>query len=142
MATSTLSLNEIRSGSESQFQEYINEFDADEVSDLGHAINDFNPACELKDLKVAYLLTMEVPGMKSSDIKVDYVDNTLTVEGERLHDDTLGDVKLSERHYGRFQRSFSLPLPVQVEKIKMSLENGILSVLIPRLEETQSQKIM
>jgi HSP20 family protein len=69
--------------------------------------------------------------------------NTLTIRGERkfsneVHEDNYLRI---ERAYGTFTRSFSLPNTVDTEAIKAEYRNGVLSVRMPKREESKPKQI-
>lgn len=83
----------------------------------------------------------EIPGIeRKEDIHIDIKDSTLSVSG--IINDT-AEVKnenryhRSERFYGRFQRSITLPTRVSSEETKASYRNGVLEVRMTK--ETQNQ---
>lgn len=90
-----------------------------------------------------FLLSFDMPGVKEEDIKIEVLENKLTVSGER-HDvfgDSEGHRYSSERRYGRFLRSFSLPESVEADKIEANFENGVLGVAIPKKEAVKGRTV-
>jgi HSP20 family protein len=87
--------------------------------------------------------TVEVPGMKKEDIEVSVHEGVLSVSGERTREaesDEAG-VHRSERSYGRFQRTLSLPKPVKASDIKAAYKDGILTITMPKTEEARPKQI-
>jgi HSP20 family protein len=74
-----------------------------------------------------------MPGVDPKDVEVSWMDNVLTVKGERKADhDTAGkDYFVRELAYGAFQRSFQLPEGVDVAHVEAKHANGMLEVRIP-----------
>ena len=67
----------------------------------------------------------------------------LTVQGEKQHESGEKENRyhVSERAYGRFSRSFTLPSEVDAEKIKAGFENGVLTLTLPKLKAATPQAI-
>jgi HSP20 family protein len=89
------------------------------------------------------IVRAEVPDMKREDIKVTFENNVLTIEGERkLEKTTEGDTyHRVERGYGSFRRSFSLPATVDAARIEADYKDGVLTVRLPRREESRPRQI-
>jgi len=102
-----------------------------------------SPPCEIQENKEGYLIAFDVPGIKKDDLKIQLKDNVLTLEGERHFEknSTENQTQLSEKSYGRFQRSFTLPDSVITDKIEADHENGVLHVFIPKAKATQPKTI-
>ena len=89
------------------------------------------------------VVTAELPGMNPDDIDVTVEQGQLSVSGERKLTPPDKDMSChrQERLEGRFSRSFRLPFDVQNDKITAQYQDGILTVVLPRLEETKPKKI-
>jgi HSP20 family protein len=103
----------------------------------------WSPALDLYDEKDDFLVLVELPGMKKEDIQISLHDGVLTVSGERKHesDGQPGKAFRSERYFGKFQRSVSLPALVDSSKVKAAYKDGILSVTLPKSEEAKPRQI-
>lgn len=88
-------------------------------------------------------LTLEVPGMDKGDIKVTVADGILTVEGERKveNKDNGKNFIRSEFSYGKFSRSFTIPDNFDAGKVSADYKNGLLTVSLPRKEESKPKQI-
>ncbi|ODS51906.1 MAG: hypothetical protein ABS36_19235 [Acidobacteria bacterium SCN 69-37] len=85
----------------------------------------------------------DLPDMKREDIKVTFENNVLSIEGERKFEkanesETYHRV---ERGYGTFRRSFSLPASVDASKVQADYRDGVLTVTLPRREESRPRQI-
>jgi HSP20 family protein len=82
--------------------------------------------------------------MKREDIKVSFENNVLTIEGERVlatTEETHDTYHRVERGYGAFRRSFTMPASVDAGRIEADYKDGVLSVKLPRREETRPRQI-
>jgi HSP20 family protein len=103
----------------------------------------FAPAFEVKETKEAFVFTADLPGVADKDLQVQLSDNRLSISGKRESEKTeQGDTYYtSERSYGSFTRSFTLPEGVDRDKLRAELKNGVLSVTAPKRPEAQPKKI-
>ena len=102
---------------------------------------DFTPSVNTREGEHAYHVEVDLPGVKKEDIDVDVKDNIVTISGERK---TKKEVKEEDYYkvesaYGKFERSFSLPENVDIENIHAESEDGVLEVVIPKLQEVEKQ---
>ncbi|NIS82383.1 MAG: Hsp20 family protein [Anaerolineales bacterium] len=90
----------------------------------------------------AYVITADVPGLKAEDIRIDILDDVVTLRGE-FKSEVNGDGKylLRELHYGEFTRSLRLPVPLDPENAEANVEDGVLTVRIPKAEEARPKEI-
>ena len=81
-----------------------------------------------------YTISVEVPGVSEDDIRVEVVDNTLTISGEKKQEkeEKKRDYYRVERSYGAFRRVLSLPEDAVQDEIKASFTNGVLTITMPR----------
>jgi HSP20 family protein len=100
------------------------------------------PAVDVVEKEKAYEITAELPGMDESNIDVKFSDGTLTIKGEKREEkeEKKKDFYLSERRYGSFQRSFSVPDGVDGDKIEAGFKNGVLTVTLPKTPEAQKSE--
>jgi HSP20 family protein len=97
------------------------------------------PAVDVAEKDNEYEITAELPGMDESNIEVKLSNGTLTIKGEKSEskEEKKKDYHLSERRYGSFQRSFSVPEGVDTDKIEASFKNGVLSLKLPKTPAAQ-----
>jgi HSP20 family protein len=115
------------------------------IDSKSHVANvaDFKPLVNTLEGTHAYHIQLDLPGVKKEDIDVHVEDNTLTISGERKFKEERSeeDYYKIESSYGKFSRSFSLPEKVDLENIHANCEDGVLEVVIPKLEiEIQKAK--
>lgn len=101
------------------------------------------PAMDLREDKDQLTVTAELPGMKKEDINVSLHENTLIVSGEKKceEEEKRGENYRSERCYGRFHRSITLPWTVEAGKIDASYHDGVLTITLPKSEQAKPKQI-
>jgi HSP20 family protein len=99
------------------------------------------PAVNISEEADSYNVTLAVPGMKKEDFDVDVNANIVTISAETESETEDDDKKYSrkEYNYSSFSRSFTLPENVIGEKIEAGYENGVLTVVLPKKEETKDK---
>jgi HSP20 family protein len=103
----------------------------------------WTPAVDIREQNDAYLVEVELPGLSKDDVKITMENNILTIQGEKKQEkeEKRGDYHRTERVYGSFQRSFTLPSSVKNDKIEAQYKNGILTVTLPKVEEAKPKAI-
>ena len=101
------------------------------------------PALDISERKDAYLVTVELPGVQADDLQVTLEDGLLTIQGERHFADDSSEQQFHrvERRYGAFRRAITLPAHVVAEGIEASAEDGVLQILVPKMEEATPKRI-
>jgi len=101
------------------------------------------PAVDISERKDAYVVTVELPGVKVDDLEIAFQDGLLTIQGERHPPQGSPDEQFHvlERRYGMFRRSITLPLHVMADAIEASTEDGVLQVVVPKAEEVKPKRI-
>lgn len=95
---------------------------------------ELSPRMEIQESRDAVELTVELPGMTRDDVKIDIDDDVLTVSGEKKAEKEVKEdnYRLSERSYGAFSRSITLPRSVDADKIKATMAEGVLKIVAPK----------
>jgi len=100
------------------------------------------PATNLYDTGTEYVIRSEVPGLSEKDVKVTVNQDVLTISGARENDAPEGYAShRRERTPVRFSRSFSFPSKVDMEKVKATVSNGVLTVELAKVAEAQPRQI-
>jgi len=101
------------------------------------------PLMNLVESEKESILEMELPGVSKEDLRISLEKDVLTITGERKAQGIPEDAKWirSESVSGKFQRSISLPHPVDPKAIAAELKNGILRVVLPKGEEMRPREI-
>jgi len=104
---------------------------------------DWVPPVNVRETEKQFLFSFEVPGVKKEDITLEIIDDTLTVRGERHQEDEQkkeGALRI-ERRYGKFTRSFTLPVNVNASEAKASYKDGVLEIALPKAEAPKAKQI-
>ena len=112
-----------------------------QYSDAGTAV--WIPAVDISERKDAYLVTAELPGVKADEVEITFEDGLLTIQGERhfAHDSAEEKMHRTERFYGAFRRSITLPSHVEADKIEASAQDGVLEIMVPKAPEVRAKRI-
>jgi HSP20 family protein len=92
------------------------------------------PAVDVTEDDAAYKVTAELPGMTEKDIEVSVSGDLLTLSGEKRQEKEQNEKNyhVSERSYGAFQRSFTIPEGVERGKITADFAKGVLTLTMPK----------
>jgi HSP20 family protein len=103
----------------------------------------WSPVVDVYEDSDAIVIKVDLPGMKQEEIDIEMNNETLTIKGERKFDDEERRDKYVrvERQYGVFQRSFTIGIPIETDKIKAVYKNGILELTLPKAEVTKPRKV-
>jgi HSP20 family protein len=91
----------------------------------------------------AYIITAEVPGAKREDIQIDLQGDMLTIRGEKKseREGKTEHHRWAERTYGSFSRSFTLPSNALADRVEASFRDGVLTLTIPKTEESKPRTV-
>ena len=94
----------------------------------------WSPAVDVQETDQEYLIKADLPDVKKEDVKVELLDGTLTIEGERQQEKEEKGKKFHkiEREYGKFLRRFAMPSEVDASKVQADFKNGVLNVHLPK----------
>src|SRR5437899_12627000 len=103
----------------------------------------WGPALDVYEDKDNVTVKAELPGMKKDDIEISLHDASLSISGERKSQSKHEDAETyrSERFFGRFQRTVTLPTAVDSNKVKAQYKDGVLTVTLPKTEEAKPKQI-
>ncbi len=100
------------------------------------------PRFDFADKGDYFVVTGDVPGLTADDIKVTLTQDLLTIQGERKVEAPEGyNVLRQERPSFRFTRSFTMPAPVDAEKTRATVKNGVLTVELHKAAEARPRHI-
>jgi HSP20 family protein len=103
----------------------------------------FLPAVDIRETPEQLMIVAELPGLDKKDVNITLENQVLTLAGERNFEKETKDETCHriERSYGSFTRSFTLPNNLRVDKIEAKFDKGVLSIVIPKSEETKPRKV-
>lgn len=109
------------------------------------ALTKWSPRVDVYEEGDELVFELDAPGVNKNDLDVSLEENRLTVSGERREEKNVEDDERtyfrSERVYGQFKRSFALPDAVDTERIEANFSEGVLTVRVPKLEDSPSRKV-
>jgi HSP20 family protein len=92
------------------------------------------PTMDIKETPNELVVEAELPGLEDKDVNVSLRDGVLTIKGEKKseREEKQQDYHLTERSYGKFERSFRLPDTIDEDNIAAMFEKGVLKVTMPK----------
>ncbi len=102
----------------------------------------WRPKTDVYEDDLGYTIVMEIPGFEKELVKITIRNQVLKVSGQRIeeaHEDMA--IHQRESHLGAFERAFQLPDDVDERKVKAELEDGILTIRLPKLDNRRPRKI-
>lgn len=104
---------------------------------------EWSPQVDIFEDEKEYTIKADLPEVLRSDIKVTFKDGVLEISGERKSEKEESGRRFhrSERSYGSFMRSFSLPVGAEGEKAKADFHHGVLVVHVPKNKESAAKPI-
>jgi len=114
-----------------------------ELTRNSNLLSGWTPMLDVYEDKDNYTVKAELPGLKKEDINVSLQDGTLSISGERKNESKHEDAEVyrTERSFGRFQRSVTLPAAVSADLGKATYKDGILTITVPKAEEAKPKQI-
>ncbi len=111
--------------------------------DAGITKGNWSPAVDVREDENGIALEADLPGLTKDDFELSIENYILTLKGERKFEKKAEEANYHrvERSYGKFVRTFTLPSTVDVDKVKADFKDGVLSVSLPRKEETRPRQI-
>ena len=114
----------------------------DEALRAGTGSASWSPACNAYEDERSYWVQAALPGLDRKDIEIVVEDEVLTIKGERKEDaSTDRTYFVREFNRGSFARSFKLPKTADQSKVSATYQDGILTVEVPKREETKPRRI-
>lgn len=126
-----------------EFNTMLNQFLGPSQGEGGHRLAPY--AVDVREDADHFYVEAELPGFRKDDIDLTLENQTLTISAERKEEKQQkgekGEMLLHERRYDRFLRSFTLPPTVDEQSVNAKLQDGVLTVVLNKREETKPRKI-
>jgi HSP20 family protein len=103
--------------------------------------SDFIPLLDLEETDDAYLVELELPGVKKDDIQIELAGRRLVVTGERKEKERKGIVRRRSRLVGTFRHEILLPGDIDDNAVEASLSDGVLSIRVPKAAADRPRSI-
>jgi HSP20 family protein len=109
----------------------------------GVANRGFLPAVDIRETPDQLRIVAELPGVDKEKVSITIENQLLTISGERAFEKATQEETQHriERSYGSFTRSFTLPTQFRGDKVEAKFDNGLLTIVVPKAEETKLRKV-
>jgi HSP20 family protein len=109
----------------------------------GDALNvaAFTPPVDIEETDDAWIVEAELPGVKNEDVNVEVRDNELEISGEIKERERKGILRRRTRRTGFFNYRVTLPGPVDAGNVDAKLDDGVLSVRVPKPEQARARRV-
>ena len=101
----------------------------------------WSPPVDIEEHDDAYVVEAELPGVDRKDVNIELVGNELTITGEIKERERKGVIRRRTRRVGRFEFRVALPSEVNPEGVDAKLNDGVLTVRIPKAARAQRRRI-
>jgi HSP20 family protein len=99
------------------------------------------PQVNIFETKEGYLLEAEMPGVNKEGLEITLENNEITIVGHRQPEHAPGQALFRERHAADFRRVFELDPAIDTTKISARMDQGVLSLTLPKSEKVKPRKI-
>lgn len=98
------------------------------------------PDLDVKHAANEVIVSLDLPGMDEKDVEISVRDDVVTIKGERRSEKAeKGESwEITERSYGRFERSLQLPFKIDDKKVTAAYQKGVLTVRVPKPAEAKA----
>ena len=133
-----------------EFENMLERYSKSGMSNLGKQMNtemsvaDWAPSVDIDEEDDKYVIRADLPGVDKKDIEVKLENGILSIRGEKHTEKETGKgtkKHRTERFHGTFARSFTLPDAVKADKVDAAYKDGVLSLTIPKEEESKPKSI-
>lgn len=108
---------------------------------VAEAWRTWSPLADVSETEDAYLVEVELPGVKRNDVTVDLAGTELTINGERKETERQGWFRHRTRRTGQFHYRVTLPQHADADPVKATLEDGVLTVRVPKSDAAKRRRI-
>ena len=108
---------------------------------LPDLLGGFTPLADVEETDEAYLVEIELPGVKREDVDIEVAGQLLTVRGDRKEKERVGILRRRERTVGHFSYEVTLPSGIDEDAVEAHLDEGVLHVRLPKPERDRPRRI-
>ena len=110
---------------------------------VSERLSEFIPDVDMRESEKEIIISASLPGMEKDNINVDVTKDSITISGERKHEEERPNERYHVRQQSRgtFNISMSLPAEVNSDEAKATYKKGILEITMPKMEVTEAHKI-
>jgi HSP20 family protein len=103
----------------------------------------WTPLVDIYETPTELVVQAELPGVQPEKVRIELTDDRLVLRGSRDRTPTeeQATYHLLERHYGEFERTFALNVPVDTEKAEATYRDGVLTIRLPKIAPKQAKRI-
>lgn len=126
-----------------EFDDLYQQVDRLAQSALGTAADDrpWLPAGDVSETDDAYMVEIDLPGVRREDVDIELYGNELVITGELKERARKGLLRRRTRRVGEFEYRVTLPGDIRVDGIEASLNRGVLTVRVPKMDVAKPNKI-
>ena len=99
------------------------------------------PIADIEETDDAFIVELDLPGVRPEDVNVEVTENLLRVTGEYKERERAGLLRRQERPVGRFEHIVAVPGDVDPENVEAMLDNGVLRVRMAKSAQSQPRRI-
>lgn len=125
------------------FEDFFGEFFGAQGAQASEKPGSWSPRSDISENSDSYHIQVDLPGIEKRDVKINFSDDVLSIEGTRIQAEQSEDQKFFrvERKFGPFKRTFSFKKAVDSKKIKAEFSNGVLALVIPKAADAKPREI-
>ncbi len=99
------------------------------------------PLADVSETDDAYIVEIDLPGVKRDDVDVQLDGNELAVTGEFKEREREGMFRHRTRRLGRFEFRMTVPRDIDADKIDAGLDDGVLTIRIPKTDKAKPRRV-
>jgi HSP20 family protein len=99
------------------------------------------PPADIEETEDAWIIEADLPGTRAEDVNIDVEDGELVISGEIVERERRGVLRRRTRRSGAFELRVSVPADIDPDQVKASMDNGVLTVTIPKPERARPRRI-
>ena len=110
-------------------------------ANLNGDLHSWAPLADVEETDDAYVVDIELPGVRRDDVAIEVLDGRLSVTGERRERQRVGLLRRTTRTTGRFRLHVALPLEIDADAVTADLDHGLLTVTVPKAARARRRRI-